>query len=68
MGFSPDGRWVVTGSDDGTVQVWDAAGGERLFLTLSGHTDDVFGATWSPDGTRVVTVGGDGTAPVWQGR
>jgi hypothetical protein len=36
---------MVTGSDDGTVQVWDAGGGERLFLSISGYTDDVFGAT-----------------------
>jgi WD40 repeat protein len=25
--FAPDGRWIVTTSEDGTARVWDAASG-----------------------------------------
>ena len=29
MAFSPDGRYLVTGRANGTVQVWDARTGQR---------------------------------------
>ena len=36
---SPDGTWIVSASDDGTLKIWDAAtGAERA--TFSGHTGD----------------------------
>ena len=38
--FSPDGARIVSGSDDSTVRVWDAASGDEL-LVLSGHAGPV---------------------------
>ena len=32
--FSPDGRWLVTGSFEGTLALWDAANGRRLRVLL----------------------------------
>jgi WD40 repeat protein len=36
-GFSPDGKKVVTGSQDATVRVWDPRTGQTVYL-LNGHT------------------------------
>ena len=36
--FSPDGKRVVTASDDNTARVWDADSGKTL-ASLQGHTD-----------------------------
>ena len=37
----PDGRRVVSGSDDKTAKVWDVATGECL-ATLAGHSKHVW--------------------------
>ena len=34
--FSPDGRFVVTASHDGTARVWDAFTGEQLLEFRAG--------------------------------
>jgi WD40 repeat protein len=62
--FSPDGRRVVTASDDGTARLWDATGGAAIAV-LTGHTDSVRSASFSPDGHRIVTASDDGTARLW---
>ena len=64
MAFSPDGRRIVSGSDDKTVKVWDAATGQET-LTLKGHTGEVHSVAFSPDGRRIVSGSYDGTVKVW---
>lgn len=62
--YSPDGKRVVTASDDGTARVWDATT-EEVLAELRGHQGSVWQAGFSPDGKRVVTASADGTAWVW---
>lgn len=62
--FSPDGRTVVTGSDDGTAMLWDSTTG-ALRATLQGHSDEVTAASFSPDGRTVATASRDHTAKLW---
>lgn len=63
--FSPDGRFAVTASYDGTARVWNVATGEPVGPALK-HRGKVRRARLSPDGQRVVTAGLDSTeARVW---
>ncbi len=62
--FSPDGQWIITGSDDQTARVWNAADGKEWF-TLKGHSDAINSVAYSRDGQLIVTGSSDGTAKVW---
>jgi WD40 repeat protein len=62
--YSPDGRRIVTASNDKTARIWDAVTGAQL-VVLAGHTDLVYSAAFSPDGRRIVTASEDKTARIW---
>jgi WD40 repeat protein/serine/threonine protein kinase len=66
--FSPDGKRIVTSSEDKTAKVWDAESGREL-LALKGHTCPVRSVALSPDGNRILTGAGapglPGEAKVW---
>jgi WD40 repeat protein len=62
--FSPDGRWVISGSQDGKVTVWDASTGQQRF-GFPAHAGHVRGVAVSPDGQFLATASWDGTARIW---
>jgi WD40 repeat protein len=62
--FSPDGKTVATGADDGVVRTWDARSGAAL-RTMTGHTGIIADVAWDSAGARIVSAGRDGTARVW---
>jgi WD40 repeat protein len=61
---SPDGTWIVSGSYDSTLKIWDAHTG-AAHLVLLGHTDKVHGCAVSPDGTFIVSASADQTLKAW---
>jgi WD40 repeat protein len=64
VAFSPDGRWIASGSNDSTIKLWDRASG-HLLRTLVGHSKAVSWLQITPDGKFVVSQSKDGTAKVW---
>jgi hypothetical protein len=65
--FSPDGRQVVTASDDHTARVWDAVTGKSISPPLR-TSNTIARAAFSPDGRLVATAGFDSSARVWDPR
>jgi WD40 repeat protein len=66
VAWSPDGKRIASCSDDGTVQVWNAATGKRIWtFTFPGARENyVFAVAWSPDGKRIAAGGQTGVVAV----
>ena len=67
VGRAGDREVIVSGSDDGTVQVWDAVTGQPAGPPLNSHTGEVNAVAVGRAGDREVIVSGsdDGTVQVW---
>ncbi len=63
--FSPDGRYVLTASFDGTARIWDARTGEQVSSPLT-HYGNVVRAHFAPDQKRLVTIGSNGAVKLWE--
>ena len=63
IAVSRDGKWVVSGQDDGRVTAWDAENHKKA-IGFKGHELGVYAVDVSQDGTRIATGSWD-TVRVW---
>lgn len=62
VAFSPDGKSILTGSQDSTVRLWDLEGNDLMVFK---HNNWVSSVAFSPDGKNIVTGSMDKTARIW---
>jgi WD40 repeat protein/serine/threonine protein kinase len=65
VGFSPDGKYLIAGAENGTVLFWDLPYC-RLRASIMGHDlNSCVAVTFSPDSRTLATVGRDGYLRLW---
>ncbi len=65
VAVTPDGKYVVSGSDDKTVRLWDLATGKEV-RRFTGHWPSVYSVAVTPNDKYVVSGSGGYTVRVWE--
>jgi WD40 repeat protein len=65
VAFSRDGKLLVTGSHDGSAEVWTALDHPPLGFYLNGHERAVISGDVKSDDSEIATGSEDGTARIW---
>ncbi len=65
VAFTPDGKRLATGSQDGTVRLWDKVNPDRPPMILPGKITEVKAIAISPDGQWLAAIGIDTQIKLW---
>jgi WD40 repeat protein len=65
VAYSPDAKQIVSGSRDGTVNLWEAST-MKLIRSLDQLAGRVSSLAWSRDGQDVAAASGDGSVSIWE--
>ena len=64
LSFSPDGRWLVSGSANAVVKLWEIPSG-RESRSLKSHTKSISSLVFSPDSRSLVSASDDSSIRIW---
>jgi|GEM_PF-6492089 len=64
--FSPNSKYVVSGSRDKTVKLWNIEN-KSLVHTFTDHLDSVYSVAISSDGDYLVSASTDNSIKLWRG-
>src|SRR5262249_49905729 len=67
VAISPDGRYAVSGSNDGSVRLWEVETGRQVDR-FAGHTKRVSSVAFFSDSRRFVTSSEDKSVRIWDGK
>ncbi len=65
VAYSPDSKYVLSGGEDRTLKLWDAASGKEV-RTFAGHRGSVTSVAFSPDGRFALSGSSDSTLRLWE--
>lgn len=65
VAWSPNGKYIASGSFDKTVMLWDASNGQHI-RTYKEHTQRIQALAWSPDSRYIASASNDASIHVWE--
>jgi WD40 repeat protein len=68
VAFSPDGKLLASGDENGNIRLWDPATGQPVGVPLhagTGTPGGVLGVAFSPDGKLLASADGNGNVRLW---
>ena len=65
MEYSHDRQYIISGSRDHTIQIWDAENSTPVSNPLKGHTSSVLSVAYSPNGHHIISGSEDITIQIW---
>ncbi|NQT33887.1 caspase family protein, partial [bacterium] len=65
IAFSPDGKYILTGSNDRSARLWNVKTGREIRV-FRRHSDFVTSVDFSPDSIHIVTGSLDNSIKLWE--
>jgi WD40 repeat protein len=64
VAWSPDGKYIASGSEDNTIIIWNPENG-KFMQKLQGHTKPVRSIVWTKSSDQLVSCSEDGSVKIW---